>query len=227
MPTDQEARLRTARHYDEAYYRGQYGAVMEDELNYTLLSLYWRDALFIRNGLDTKAKVLDFGCGVGQVSAALPDTVCFDVSPVALAELRRRGRVVKERREDIPPESFDYLLSSHSLEHSSSPYQDLEEFHQYLRPDGQIVLVLPVETHLRPALQPDWNQHLQAWTFQTITNMLVSTGWKPMHQSMIYGPYMLRTLGKRWAAERTIRVASLLGRLRRGGASMLTIARIV
>jgi hypothetical protein len=92
-------------------------------------------------------------------------------------------------------------------------------------PAGRLVLVLPVEVALRPALQSDWNLHLHAWTFQTITNLLVSTGWTPLSQSYVYGPFMLRTLGRRMSASLAVPMAYRLGRLVRANPSMLTIAR--
>jgi SAM-dependent methyltransferase len=195
-------------------------------MNYRLLSLYWRDVLFIRNSLDTCGTVLDFGSGIGQVSAGLPNSVCFDFNPFAIGELRKRGRALVGSREDIPRGAFDYVLSSHSLEHSPTPHQDLEEFRQYLRPGGSLVLVLPVEPRVKPTLEPDWNQHLQGWTFQTITNLLIAAGWIPLSQSIVYSPYFLRTLGRRFSPELAIRGAYQLGRLRRAVASMLTIAKV-
>lgn len=224
MPIERDDRPTTVSHYDDSYYAGHYGGVLTDDLNYRLLSLYWRHALFVRNSLDIRGKVLDYGSGIGQVTAALPNTACFDFSPFALAELRKRGRVVFENKREIPRGEFDYLLSSHSLEHSPTPYQDLQEFRQYLRPGGKLLLVLPVEVNLRPSLQPDWDQHLQAWTFQTITNLLLATGWTPLSQSKTYGPYMLRTLGKCIPAEGAVHAAYWIGRLKRGYPSMLTVA---
>jgi SAM-dependent methyltransferase len=226
MAKDMEARLKTVSHYDEAYYGGHYGPVLNSEKNCRLLSLYWRDVLFVRNGLSTHGKVLDYGCGLGQVSATLPDTVCFDVSSFALSELRKRGRIVIESRDEIPHRAFDYLLSSHSLEHSPTPYQDLQEFRLYVRQEGRLVLVLPIETNMRPALQADWNQHLQVWTFQTITNLLLATGWVPLCQSIVYGPFLLRTLGRWLPEEWAVQGAFRFGLLRRGCPSMLTIARL-
>ena len=154
-----------------------------------------------------------------------PSRTPFDFSLFAQNELTKRNRFVIEKREDIPRHAFQYILSSHCLEHSPAPYQDLQEFHEYALPGGYLVLVLPVEVELRPALQSDWNLHLQAWTFQTITNLLVSTGWTPLSQSLVYGPYLLRTLGRRLSANYAIPLAYRLGRLIRANPSMLTIAR--
>lgn len=224
IPT--EAREKALSYYHENYHRAHYGSVLGDEREYYLLSLFWRYALFARHGLQLKGKMLDFGCGVGQVSAAFSDSVCFDFSVFAQGELRRRQRVVVEKREDIPRHVFDCILCSHYLEHSPTPYKDLQEFREYLIPGGQLVLVLPVELELRPALRSDWNLHLQAWTFQTITNLLIATGWTPTSQSHVYGPYMLRTLGRRLSAKLAVPLAYRLGRAIRANPSMLTIARV-
>jgi SAM-dependent methyltransferase len=226
LHTGRDQLPKTTLFYNEEYYLGHYGEVIKDESNYRLLSLYWRDVLFVRSALNPDGKVLDFGSGVGQVSAALPNSVCFDFNPFAIGELRKRNRLIIESQQDIPSSAFDFVLSSHSLEHSPTPYRDLEEFRQYLQPGGRLVLVLPIEIELECALTPDWNQHLHAWTFQTITNLLLVTGWTPLSQRIIYGPYLLRTLGKRLPAELTVRLAHRFGRIRRAGASMLTIAKI-
>ena len=226
MQMQSEARRKAISYYDETYHLEHYGSVIQDDQGYRLLSLFWRYSLFERNGLDPSGKVLDFGSGVGQVSAALDNTVCFDFSQFAQIELRKRQRTVVERRAEIPRKTFRYVLSSHCLEHSPAPYHDLQEFREYLQPGGQLVLVLPVEVELKPALKSDWNLHLQAWTFQTITNMLVTTGWTPVFQSYVYGPCLLRTIGRRFSSERAVRAAYRVGRLIRANPSMLTIAGV-
>ena len=216
-PTPQEV-------YDEQYYRSHYPFLFDDPAYYALTGAFWREAIFVRNGLDPDARVLDFGCGLGQVSAGLPNATLFDYSQFAVQWLRRQGRRVVGRAEDIPRGHFDALLSSHSLEHSPAPRDDLRGFHDYVRPGGTLVLILPVEVRLEPSTTPDDNQHFYAWTFQTLTNLLLSTGWRPLRQAMLYGPSGLRTLAARFGKERGVSLALRVGRFRGHYPSMLTIA---
>jgi SAM-dependent methyltransferase len=44
---------------------------------------------------------------------------------------------------DIPPASYDFLLSSHALEHTANPILALHEWLRILTDDGVMVLVLP------------------------------------------------------------------------------------
>lgn len=221
-----ESAQHTLRYYANGYHREHYDALLNDGQYYDLVARFWRYSLFQRQGLDVHAKVLDFGSGIGQVSAALSDTICFDISSFAVSELRRRGRIAIENRDAIPKNAFDYVLSSHSLEHSPTPFEELREMRGYVRPHGKLVLVLPIETNSSLALESDWNLHLFCWNFQTITNLLRATGWTPESQSTIRSPFMLRTLGKFIPADSAAKGAYFIGRLRRSVASMLTIARV-
>jgi SAM-dependent methyltransferase len=44
---------------------------------------------------------------------------------------------------EIPDESYDFILSSHMLEHSANPLRALQAWKRVLRPGGSIVLLLP------------------------------------------------------------------------------------
>lgn len=210
--------------YDEQYYRSHYPFLFDNPQYYALTGAYWRHAIFIANGLNGDASVLDFGCGLGQISAGLPNATLFDYSRFAMQWLRRQGRRTVDRPEDIPQAAFDYVLSSHSLEHSPTPRDDLQNFHRYVRPRGSLVLILPIEQDRSPRLTGDSNQHFFAWTFQTITNLLLATGWRPRHQSLLYGPSGLRTFGRKISPDRAVRMAWRTGRLLHHYPAMLTVA---
>lgn len=44
---------------------------------------------------------------------------------------------------NIPLDSYDFLLSSHSLEHIANPIKALKKWHTLLKSNGELVLILP------------------------------------------------------------------------------------
>jgi SAM-dependent methyltransferase len=210
--------------YNKNYYLTHYSRVFENKKYYELLSIYWKEAIFHRNNLNTELSILDYGCGLGQVSASLSKVTFFDYSEYAVNYLLQQGKNALNRIEDIPQHHFDFLLSSHSLEHSPTPAAELKNFHRYLKPEGKLILILPVEIDLKPRLEPDSNQHFQCWTFQTITNLLFHCGWRPVHQTKLYGPFLLNTLGAITSQNQSVKIAYWLSFLKKNYPSLLTIA---
>jgi ubiquinone/menaquinone biosynthesis C-methylase UbiE len=212
--------------YDASYYQSHYGH-LQNERYYEMLSSYWKHTIFDKNGLSVHKTVLDYGCGLGQVSASLSKTSFFDTSEVALDFLRSQGKPVFSETNSIPQQHFDYLLSSHSLEHYTNPADALGEFRNYLKESGKLILILPIEKANKVALDPDSDRHFYTWTFQNITNLLNYTGWKPLKQSYLYGPFMLRRMSSVFKKDTTVKFASYLGRWMNSYPATLTIAEKV
>ena len=215
-------------HYNETYFLEHYGELITDEARYQLLAQFWSHTLFEPlaefERLD-EMKILDYGCGTGVVSAALKNVTGFDLSPFACEYLRRRGRQVFQNQEHIPCADFDVLLCSHSLEHYTNPMETLVNFKKFMRQNGFLLLVLPIEADFSPTIKPDNNQHLYGWTFQSVTNLLLVAGWRPLHAKKVYGPFLLTTLGRILPARTAVRMAHFLGRWKRGFPSMLVLAQ--
>lgn len=216
-------------HYDETYFVEHYGALIANESRYRLLADFWSYALFESSaglGRTDEMKILDYGCGTGVVSAALKNATGFDLSPYACEFLQRKGRRVIQKQEDIPTGGFDLLLCSHSLEHYQNPLEALGRFRKYVRKDGFLMLVLPIETDCAPTIKPDNNQHLYGWTFQSIINLLIVAGWRPIQAKKIFGPFLLTSLGRFLPARTAVRLAHLLGCAKRNAPSMRVVAQI-
>jgi len=222
--------------YGDNYYASHYGRIIDDPNYYDLMSEYWKYVLFSRTKVDCTGKVLDYGSGIGQVSDALPNVLLSDPSAYAIEFARRRGKAIVTSLDQIPRDAFDIVLSSHALEHSPNPADDLTRFTQYVKkPTGKLVLLIPSEFEMyratkplqNPRLEPDLHdQHFQCWTFQTITNLLAYCGWRSIYQEKVYGPYLLNTLSKIVSVSTAVRLSRRLGRFKKRYASLLTVAEL-
>jgi len=92
-------------------------------------------------------RIVDFGCGTGALLASLPAAERIGVEPndAARAEALARGLRVVRSPDELPDESFDLVISNHSLEHALSPYLELEQLHRILRPGGLLVSYTPID----------------------------------------------------------------------------------
>lgn len=179
-------------HYDKKYFEEHYGALIGDPEYYELLASFWARAIFdplAAHGVKADQKILDYGCGTGVVSAAMPNSTAFDVAPFVREFLAARGRSVAADNSSIPKQAFDILLCSHSLEHYEDPKSSLELFKEFVKPSGYLILVLPIDSDFAPTIAPDNNQHLYCWNFQSITNLLIHCGWTPRASHCLYGPF--------------------------------------
>lgn len=112
------------------------------------------EALADRVARDVKGKVLDWGCGWGQVTKLLVDRG-VDVEPYDYREEAKAvGTAALERYPDITctfsaepvalpyaDDSFDAVVSCGVLEHVQEPDASLDELHRVLKPGGALIII--------------------------------------------------------------------------------------
>ncbi|HSC52253.1 MAG TPA: class I SAM-dependent methyltransferase [Phnomibacter sp.] len=131
--------------------------------------------------------ILDFGCGLGQNILYIPNAVGYDISKFGVEFARKKGINATNNLEDLPDNSFDIVFSSHVLEHHPHPKTMLEDIYRKLKPGGKLILVIPHERHGMSDGKLDLNQHLYAWNFQSINNLLLTTGFQVKGNKYIRG----------------------------------------
>jgi len=93
-----------------------------------------------------KGRVLDVGCGIGDMVKYRPGCVGVDVNELNVDFCRRRGLEAYLMPFDQLPfdtASFDSLLLDNVLEHLSDPVPLLNEIKRVMRPDGFLVIAVP------------------------------------------------------------------------------------
>ncbi len=150
-------------------------------------------------GIDKSKRVLDYGCGLGQNIFYLPNAVGYDISVHGVSFCRQKGINATNNLEDLENESFDYVFSSHVLEHHPYPKQMIEEMREKLKTGSDLLLVIPFERHGKAKFELDLNQHLYNWNFQNINNLLLTTGFAIKENKYLRGAgyNRLLALGKK------------------------------
>lgn len=141
---------------------------------------------FFQEHISESADVLDFGCGGGDLLTLLQASrkVGIEINPAAQDHARSRGLEIYTEINDVKGQQFDFVVTSHALEHVPSPYLALCELRTVLKPGGKLIWLSPMDDwRARP--NREWkannhDMHLYTWTPQAIGNLVLTAGYKPL-----------------------------------------------
>jgi len=127
----------------------------KDDLNYSNINSTLGIKRYIKMADQIKAvmgngKILDWGCGLGQMSYLLKkrglEVVSLDISSTKhpLLEEAGQAKVVPSNSVELPfpPASFDAVLSSGVLEHVDDPQGSLKEITRILKNQGYFFIYM-------------------------------------------------------------------------------------
>lgn len=151
-----------------------------------------------------KEKILDIGCNRGELVAELrelcpeTDITGCDINADAIATASVSGLAVMQADNlEYPENTFDKIVSSHTLEHVPDFGGALEEMKRVLKPNGIAVLIYPWEifrgsnnllsawrAHGNPILARKFHLHRL-----TPNRIKKSTSMRVIKSGLFYGPY--------------------------------------
>jgi len=91
-------------------------------------------------------KVLDVGCGIGDMLRARPGTVGVDINRETVAWCRSQGldaQVMEPDRLPFDDQQFDGVVLDNVLEHIAFPQPLLNDIRRVLRPSGRFIVGVP------------------------------------------------------------------------------------
>ena len=126
------------------------------------------EALFVIDLLKGRQGIIiDIGCGTNKT---VPNAVGVDVRSVT--DVTCSG--------DSTPfvnDHADIIISRHSFEHLLNPVATLREWYRILKPDGEILFVLPDHEHLNTMCALcSAEQHMHAYTRQSFKDLIEMSG---------------------------------------------------
>jgi 2-polyprenyl-3-methyl-5-hydroxy-6-metoxy-1,4-benzoquinol methylase len=137
-----------------------------------------------------RGRVLDVGCGAGEALDELRrlgwEVEGVDPDPEAVANaVRNRGlkvRVGTLKDQGYPPDHFDAVVLSHTIEHVHDPVSLLKECRHVLRPGSLLVVATPnTESMGSGYFGPDWRvleppRHLTLFSRKTLSQAARAAG---------------------------------------------------
>lgn len=131
-------------------------------------------------GLTFDSRMLDFGCGKGQLLQTLHyfgfrDLTGADAFIEGDIELPTAVRILKRPLSELEP-AFDLIIMSHSFEHLPDPKAALRDAFRLLRPGGHLLISMPVINFAWEKYGTDWVQldaprHLYLFTERAFVDL--------------------------------------------------------
>jgi SAM-dependent methyltransferase len=93
-----------------------------------------------------RGRVLDVGCGIGDMLRYRPGTIGVDVNPAAVSWCSEQGfdaRIMEKDRLPFGDAEFECAVLDNVLEHLEAPRALLAEIRRVIRPGGRLVVGVP------------------------------------------------------------------------------------
>ena len=152
-------------------------------------------SMIVAMGITTETKVLDFGCGRGDMlrllreKTALGNLYGMDIDPFLVKMSLPYGDIQHGSFDELvqlyPSENFDLIICSHVLEHCENPYQSLRILRRMT--SRYLLLAIPNTHSIGTILKtmfgriPEVNLgHLQVWDIGHFNNLLKRAGLVPL-----------------------------------------------
>lgn len=108
--------------------------------------------LYPRLARHLSGKVLDVGCGIGDMLRYRPNTVGVDINPHTVTWCRQQGleaHVMEPDRLPFGDGEFEGVIFDNVLEHIAAPQPLLAEARRVLKPGGRVIAGVPGEKGYR------------------------------------------------------------------------------
>jgi SAM-dependent methyltransferase len=139
----------------------------------------WANAPIFQPHVKALDKVIDFGCGGGDLLKKLNcgEKIGIEINEHARQVATSNGIQTVSSASEIADGWADVIISSHALEHTACPLDELKFLKDKLRPGGLIVFLVPSEGALNSYNPEDPNHHLYTWSPMCLGNLFQQCGF--------------------------------------------------
>ncbi|AUD04273.1 class I SAM-dependent methyltransferase [Spirosoma pollinicola] len=139
----------------------------------------WANGPFFQPYIKPSDKVIDFGCGGGYLLKQLTcgEKMGIEINDQARLVATHNGIQTVSSAHDIADNWADVIISSHALEHTSRPLDEITLLKDKLRPGGLIVFIVPSEGASNAFNPKNPDHHLYTWSPMCLGNLFHQAGF--------------------------------------------------
>jgi SAM-dependent methyltransferase len=169
--------------HDVDYTKDDYHKTRHAELiDNSELQLAWSECAkeYYFKSLPNGSDVFEFGGALGYNLLALADVNnchMLELSEIGRANAQKFNIATYANVDEIGGRKFDNILCRHVLEHVDNPLEILQLLKSFLKPNGRMTLVLPVEYSGMKPVTNEIDFHLYSWNPRTILNLVKKSGF--------------------------------------------------
>ena len=164
----------------------------EDYMHYVDDNHWWLKSrrhtiLQLLKNKNKNANILDIGSSQGLLLKELlkmgydpSNLYAIDISESAIQKCNKLGinaSIMDANDLQFPPESFDIIISSDSLEHLKDDIRSLKSWHNVLKKDGELIVFVPAFRFLW-SVHDEILHHYRRYSLSELKNKLKSCGFK-------------------------------------------------
>jgi len=158
----------------------------------------WANLDKFKDYLDENYKVVDFGCGGGNLlkNIKCKDKIGVEINREARKFATKIGVKTVDETSKIKNLWADLIISNNALEHTKNPLRELKMLYKKLKKGGTAVFIVPCESISYNYEKNDINHHLYSWSPMCIGNLFTEAGftlissrpyrhkWPPFYQTI-------------------------------------------
>ncbi|MCX6215357.1 class I SAM-dependent methyltransferase [Spirosoma sp.] len=140
----------------------------------------WANSPFFQPFIKPNDKVIDFGCGGGYLLKALncAQKLGIEINERARLVATENGIQTVESADHVSDDWADVIISSHALEHTARPLDEILRLKAKVRPGGLIVFIVPSEGAMNSYNPKNPDHHLYTWSPMCLGNLFQQSGYE-------------------------------------------------
>jgi len=143
---------------------------------------------FFSKYIDKKFKILDFGCGSGELLDLIDCKfkIGVEINKYSQKKLRNKNLMFVDKLEKIDKKiKFDTIFCLSVLDHLDDPLSTLKKIKDRLKKNGKLIVIIRNDSRRQNIKNSIYKNHLYSWSLLSFNNLINNIGIKSIDEGML------------------------------------------